>query len=168
MKKKGFTLIEIIIVIAIMGIVLGMVYSFMVFEYKSYAVTTEMIDTQERGRDILRLMSEGIKNAESITTSSTDKSGYTFVVTIKPYESDGSDKTWSYYIGNSNHNLYKFYNSSFTLISSNVKSVNIIYPDPGNDLYNISVVIYSNSSYSDTKIMTFTTSSKYIKRQGNI
>lgn len=166
MKKKAVTLVELIIVLAIMGIILGIAFSFFTSGNKTYKVTSEMIDTQERGRDILRIMSESIKGAELIKTLPTDKTGYTFVVTIKPYESDGTDKTYSYYIGDSDKNLYKFYNGTFTLTASDVKSINITTGI--SDLYNIDVIVYSDSSHLDTKTRSFSTTAKYIKRKGSI
>ncbi|MBU3183878.1 PilW family protein [Clostridium estertheticum] len=157
LKKKGFTLVEIIVVIAIMGIVFSMIFQVFSFQTKIYKTEVENNDAQNSGRLCLTSISEGIRLASLVTVNdpnvtapliATPKiTGRSYqIVWITPY---GGTSSYQYIINDTK--LYKYVNdSSYYLIASKVKTVTVIKVG---SVYAIRVEIFNGSSIN-SKIFT--------------
>ena len=66
-KKKGFTLVELIVVIAIMGIVFSMIFQIFSFQTKIYKTEIDTNDAQNSGILCLNSISESIRLASGAT-----------------------------------------------------------------------------------------------------
>lgn len=159
-KKKGFTLIELIVVIAIMGIVFSMILQTFSFQTKIYKTEVETNDAQNSGRLCLTSISESIRLSSLVTvndpniaaplisTPNLTDSSYK-VVQITPY---GGTSSYQYITNGTK--LYKYVNSStYYLIASNVNKVTVTKPNINVEVYGIYVEITNGSS-----IKIFTTS----------
>jgi prepilin-type N-terminal cleavage/methylation domain-containing protein len=69
MKKKGVTLIELIVVIAILSIVLGMIYNVFISSNRIYKKGSEEFDIQSSARSVFLTVGEDIKKANYATVS---------------------------------------------------------------------------------------------------
>ncbi|WP_259472682.1 PilW family protein [Clostridium estertheticum] len=156
-KRKGFTLIELIVVIAIMGIVFSMVFQFFSFQTKIYKSGVETNDAQNSGMLCLTSISESIRLASAVTVNDLNVANPVIstpeftensykIVKITPY---GGASFYQYIINN--NKLYKYINSSnYYLIASKVKAVTVTKVG---SVYEIRVEI-SNGSSINLKIFT--------------
>jgi len=71
-KRKGITLIELIIAIALMGTVLMVGYSFFSTSLKSYGSQIDNVDNQARARQVIRHISGEIRKADEIEIEDND------------------------------------------------------------------------------------------------
>lgn len=152
-KKKGFTLVELIIVIAIMGIVVSIIFQTLSIQTKIYKTEMDTSDAQNSGRVCLTSISESIRLASAVNDPKADLTPFSGVmrdskqiVQITPY---GGGAAYQYVINN--NKLYKYLNSTtYYLIASNVENVTVT---KSGDVYVIYVEIANGSSFK-----TFTTS----------
>lgn len=153
-KKKGFTLIELIVAIAVMGIVVSMVFEIFSSNTKMYSYGIEVNDVQQSGMLCLNRISEGIRLSSSAlpydpAAPLINLSGLTGsskpIIQIIP--SDGS-AAYQYVINN--NILYKYINStSYSPIASNVNKVTVTL---SGSVYTIYIEILNGSS-----VKTFST-----------
>ncbi len=71
-NKKGVTLIELIIVIAILSIVIIMGYSVYFFGIKNFTTQTSSLNNQSNVRYAVSLISKEIRKAHTVETSSNE------------------------------------------------------------------------------------------------
>lgn len=69
MKKKGVTLIELIVVIAILSVVLGMIYNSFISSNKIYKRGSNEFDLQSSSRSVFLTVGEDIKKAGYVTVN---------------------------------------------------------------------------------------------------
>ena len=153
-KKKGFSLIELIAVLAILGIVFSIVFQIFSVQTKIYKTEMDTNNAQNAGRlcingisESIRLASSAIIYDSSINVSISGLTGYSRqVVQISPY---GGASTYQYIINNKK--LYKYSTgTSYSLIASNVNKVTVTLTG---SVYAIYVEIANGSS-----VKTFNTS----------
>lgn len=154
-KKKGVTLIELIVVIAIIAIVFSIINN--IFSFQSKIYNTEMVTNaaQNSGTLCINSLSNGISLASNVTPydpgiAYVTLSGLTGnckqIVGMTPY---GGVSTYQYVINGSK--LYKYVSgTSYYLIASNVNKITVTL---SGSIYSIYVEISNGSS-----IKTFTTS----------
>jgi len=71
-NKKGFTLIEIIMVLALAGIVMSVVMSFFIANYKSYETINAESEVQYQSQYIINYMTNKILEAKSYDESANE------------------------------------------------------------------------------------------------
>ncbi|MBU3110252.1 PilW family protein [Clostridium lacusfryxellense] len=155
-KKKGFTLVELIAVIAIMGIVFTIIFQIFDIQTKIYKTEMETNDAQNSGSLCLNSISESIRLASTVNDPNLILTPFSGVmkdaeeiVKISPY---GGATPYRYAIND--NKLYKYVDSSkYSLIASKVNKVTVTRLYPNDDVYAIYVEIVNGSS-----IKTFTTS----------
>lgn len=154
-NKKGFTLVELIVVIAIMGIVMSMIFQMFSFQTKMYNTGINTSDAQNSGMLCLNSISESIRLASDVPINDSNADLMSIVglsgiskqiVKFTPY---GGTSVYQYVV-NSNK-LYKYLDSSnYKLIASNVNQVTVTL---SGSVYVIYVEITNGNS-----IKIFTTS----------
>lgn len=70
MKTDGFTTIELIVAIAIAGIIMGAVGTFLTFNLRSFNTTTDIIDTQYEGQLTMTQLVDILKSSDGVRTVS--------------------------------------------------------------------------------------------------
>lgn len=155
-KKRGFTLIELITVIAIMGIVSSIIFQIFSVQTKIYKTEMDTNEAQNSGRVCINSIGESIRLASLLPTLIDPNvaliyiSGLTGsskqILQITPF---GGGPAYQYVINNDK--LYRYVDStSYNLIASKVKKVTVTL---SGSVYIIYVEIADGSS-----IKTFTTS----------
>jgi len=96
-RSKGFTLIEMIVVIVILSIAAGITINFLVSSLKVYTMTVNQKTLYDQAKLSLEQMCRGIRDASSITSPASGNSGssITFVRTHQTY-SDTAGETIVY------------------------------------------------------------------------
>lgn len=140
MRKKGFTLVELIAVMAILSIISFVTYSIYFNGNRIYKAGNSQVMLQDTGRRALESISSSIKTAKAGTTCNVQLSGITFANGIKDKiqiplilinPADNSN-VYLYAIEN-NRELHKIFvgtNGADQLICNNIDYINI------NPLYN--------------------------------
>lgn len=127
--KKGFTLVELIAVVAILSIVFGIIYTIFASGSGTYSMVMSDTDAQEEGRKTIEDINQAIINASDVDVSSQGNtvsiSGLSKsaieVANIKPY--DGSD-TFLYVLDNGK--LYRSFSSGKNeLVSRGISAARI-------------------------------------------
>ena len=115
MMKKGFTLTETTIVIAIFGLIIATVYLIFALNQRVYLAGEETAEITQNGRVILERMTREIRQAREIVTElSDDESEASSVIEFE----DGHTATRYYYIryyqedGNVKREVKRYYFSS--------------------------------------------------------
>lgn len=115
MMKRGFTLTEMTVVIAIFSLVIATVYLIYALNQRVYLAGEEMAEITQNGRVILERMTREIRQAREIVTKlSDDESEATSVIEFE----DGHITTRYYYIhyyqedGNVKREVKRYYFSS--------------------------------------------------------
>jgi len=150
-KKRGFTLIELIAVIAILGIVFSIIFQIFAIQTKIYKTEMATYDAQNSGRLCINSISESIRLASGVTLNTTSINiiglgSSKQIVQITPF---GGASAYQYVINN--NKLYKYVNNaSYYLIASKVNKTTVTM---SGSVYVIYVEITNSSS-----IKTFTTS----------
>jgi prepilin-type N-terminal cleavage/methylation domain-containing protein len=134
-KKKGFTLIEVLIVLFILGIVAAVSMDFFISSRKVYSKISDGVDKQANVRIAMEFITRHIRNAKSISLSKD--SGGKDVLTI-----DG-DKLYLRY-----DNILRFKVDS-QQIASNITAFNAV--DMGSGVYKITV---TSDDYSQTTLIS--------------
>jgi prepilin-type N-terminal cleavage/methylation domain-containing protein len=152
MKKKGLTLVELLVTLAIFGIVISLVMLIFVNQTRLYNKEMNAYDAETTGNFCLNSISESIRLATNVTlnTDLVTLNGIDGVskqiIQVTPY---GGVSSYQYIF---NHDkLYKYTNdTNFTLIASNVNNITVTQ---SNSVYTIYVEAKNGSS-----IKAFTTS----------
>ncbi len=115
MMKKGFTLTEMTVVIAIFSLIIATVYLIFALNQRVYLAGEEMAEITQNGRVILERMTREIRQAREIVTElSDDEGGASSIIEFE----DGHTTTRYYYIryyqedGNVKREVKRYYFSS--------------------------------------------------------
>lgn len=88
--KRGFTLIELIVILALAGIVIAVVMSFFIANYRSYQTINTESELQYQSQYIINFMTNKILEAEKFIGEEADE--YVFIVGGKKMIFAESDK----------------------------------------------------------------------------
>jgi prepilin-type N-terminal cleavage/methylation domain-containing protein len=132
MKKKGLTLVELLITLALMSIILASVYSAFFSSNKAFSNINQKIEVQDEGNLLLRKFEQDIAGAVNVATNPT-----------------GSELTVEK--NNNVKNIYTLSGSALrvnntAVISNNVK--NISFKVEGKTVY-INLTINNNKTSKD-------------------
>lgn len=83
-NKNGFTLVELVVVLAIIGLVLGVGFMLLIYNQKTYTAIDTRVDTQTEFRFIINNLEKEIGTAKEINLLNVDTSlpvatGYTLI-----------------------------------------------------------------------------------------
>jgi prepilin-type N-terminal cleavage/methylation domain-containing protein len=128
--QRGFTLIEIIIVIVILSIVSGITIKFLIDSLKIYTMTVNQKTLFDEGKLALERMCRDIRDARTITTPAAGGSGNTIVFQRTNATGSGQDlvdETISYRLNGSNLQREKAsYSLPYPILASNVSTFTVI------------------------------------------
>ncbi len=79
-KERGFTLLELLLYIAVSSVVLGVVASFYSTLITARIKHQTITEVEQQGEQALRLITQALRNAESITSPGGGSSGDTLVL----------------------------------------------------------------------------------------
>lgn len=96
MKNKGYSLVEVIITIAIMTIVLGCILKLVVSGTKMYAKTSVNVDVQTEAQLLESQLNNLIVDAECGVYAQTRGEGGASIVDTSGFTSDGYIKVFNY------------------------------------------------------------------------
>jgi len=133
---KGFTLIEIIIVIVILSIVSGITIKFLIDSLKIYTMTVNQKTLFDEGKLALERMCRDIRDARSITAPAFGSSGSTIIFTrMNPTAQDsaGESITFQRNIGNSTQEKVKTSPAATSRMADNVSSFTVTRGASGNN-----------------------------------
>ena len=74
MMKKGFTLIEMLLYLSILSVVVLALSSFLFLAYNSRVKATVIAEIEQQGNQTMSIITQNIRNAQSITTPSSGSS----------------------------------------------------------------------------------------------
>jgi prepilin-type N-terminal cleavage/methylation domain-containing protein len=134
--SKGFTLIEIIIVIVILSIVSGITIKFLIDSLKIYTMTVNQKTLFDEGKLALERMCRDIRDARTITTPASGVSGNTiFFQRTNAAAQDGANEsiTFQRNIGNSTLEKVKTSPAATSRMADNVSSFTVTRGAAGND-----------------------------------
>jgi len=122
-RSKGFTLIEMIVVIVILSIAAGITINFLVSSLKVYTMTVNQKTLYDQAKLSLEQMCRGIRDASSITSPASGNSGssITFVRTNKTY-GDTAGETITYQL---NAAVLQKVNASTNPMANNVTAFTV-------------------------------------------
>lgn len=130
MKKKGFTLIEILVYIAVLSIIILSVSSFFLWAVRSNVKTKIMRETLDNARRAMEIITYEIKEAESVyvpTSVSGSHPGQLSLETAK-YLPSGETTTYiDFYLCGDRLCLKKESQNPVALTSDRVKISNLIF-----------------------------------------
>lgn len=92
MKRKGFTLIEVLIYIAVLGIIISAISSFLLWTIDSYAKGKALRESMNNAKRAMDIMTYEIKEAKSIYTPNTTSTQLSLETTH--YLPTGEDTTY--------------------------------------------------------------------------
>jgi prepilin-type N-terminal cleavage/methylation domain-containing protein len=124
--QKGFTLIEIIVVIVILSIVSGITIKFLIDSLKIYTMTVNQKTLFDEGKLALERMCRDIRDARAITTPAAGGSGNTIVFQRTNLTSgDGTNETLTFQLTGVNIEKVKTTPASTNVLASNVSAFTV-------------------------------------------
>lgn len=133
--KRGFTLIELIVILALAGIILSVVMSFFIANVKSYNRLNTESELQYQSQYMINYMTNKILEAKNFNNAT------------KVFNEDEEDDWFSFSI-DGNHELYYNTESGTTRIGSYVNSL-VINAD--RDEVTITLILNKDNAGDDTK-----------------
>lgn len=129
MKKQGFSLIELLIAIAIFGILLTALTSFFISQNRQYVVQSQRVEMQDNARVaidfVVRMLRNSDENQPSITGTNCDH-------TLRFTDVWGDDHEFRRYTGSDGPNIFGYYkNPENPSTSIDPYALNIICFDVG-------------------------------------
>jgi len=126
LKGKGFTLIEILVYIGVLGIIIVILSSFLIWATRSNTKAKVMRETLDNTRRAMEIMSYEIKEAKSIYTPTTTSNQLSLETTH--YLPEGETKTFiDFYLCDSRLCLKKESQDSIALTSDNLEVSNLVF-----------------------------------------
>lgn len=122
----GFTLIEILVYIAVLSIVIVTVVSFVIWSIHSYTKARVMRETLDSAKRAIEVMTQEIKDARSIYAPTTDSSQLS-LETIKYLPSGESTSYGDFYLCDSRLCFKKESQDPIALTSDNVEINNLVF-----------------------------------------
>ncbi|APC41493.1 prepilin-type N-terminal cleavage/methylation domain-containing protein [Clostridium estertheticum] len=159
-NKKGFTLIEIIVVIAISSILITAIFSVLSFAQRGLSMSEKRFQTQSGVRIPLEYLSKQLRNASSLS-----------IITIEQAKQDLlNNKANDYiFIENGKIHHYKYNSGTYTeLILSEGLTENNIFSKAGDDVLSISLSSQAYQSTTNIKMINFSLTSPVTIIQGEI
>ncbi len=109
-NKKGFTLVELLLALGIMGIVLSAIFTFFIFNYKSFVRGENQVEAQYQSQIAMNELIENIMDAEKIAVADLEnKVDGKYPVKILVFKISDDDEDMDTYIKfeYKNQKLYK-------------------------------------------------------------
>jgi len=167
MNRRGFTLIEIIIVIVILGFVSAITIKFLTDSLRIYTMAVNQKTLYDEGKLALERMVRDIRDARSITTPAAGGSGNTIVFQrVNSTAQDGLNETLTFQLTGTILEKVKTSPAATSPLSSNVSSFTVTRGAGGNDEITLLLTLSLGSGENvtlQTKVYpkNFTKSSTY-------
>lgn len=149
--ERGFTLIEIIVVIVILSIVSAITIKFLIDSLKIYTMTVNQKTLYDEGKLALERMGRDIRDARSITTPASGGSGST--VTFQRTNAtaqDGLNETLTFQLTGTTLEKVKTAPAATSSLASNVSSFIVTRGAGGNDEITLSLTLSLGSGENIT------------------
>jgi len=150
-KSKGFTLVEIIIVIVILSLISVITIKFLIDSLKIYTMSANQQTIYEEAKLALERMCRDIRDAKTITTPISGGSGKTIVFQrTNPTGGDSSDENLTYRLNGNRLEKVKTSPSVTSLLASNVSSFLVTRETGGNDEITLQLTLSLNTGENIT------------------
>jgi prepilin-type N-terminal cleavage/methylation domain-containing protein len=150
-KSKGFTLVEIIIVIVILSLISVITIKFLIDSLKIYTMSANQQTIYEEAKLALERMCRDIRDAKTITTPISGGSGNTIVFQrTNPTGGDSSDENLTYRLNGNRLEKVKTSPSVTSLLASNVSSFLVTRETGGNDEITLQLTLSLNTGENIT------------------
>lgn len=90
--KKGQTLLELILVIAITAIVLPVIFSILIYGFRTHSVCSNYISQQDKVTDVVQRIRKDVEEAKIVTDSGIKNNSITFVLA----DESNTTETWKF------------------------------------------------------------------------
>jgi prepilin-type N-terminal cleavage/methylation domain-containing protein len=132
--ERGFTLIEVVVVIVILSIVSAITIKFLIDSIKIYTMTVNQKTLYDEGKLALERMGRDIRDARSITTPAAGGSGNTIVFQrTNPTFGDAIDEILTFRLTGATLEKVKTSPAVTSPVASNVSSFTVTRGSGGND-----------------------------------
>jgi len=149
--QKGFTLIEIIVVIVILSFIAAITIKFLTDSLRIYTMTVNQKTLYDEGKLALERMVRDIRDARSITTPAAGGSGNTIVFQrTNPTAQDGLNENLTFQLTGTTLEKVKTSPSATNSIASNVSSFTVTREVAGNEEITLSLTLSLTSGESVT------------------
>ena len=150
MKNKGFTMVELMVALGISSIVVGLIFSFFISNYKSYKSVRNDSELQFQAQYILNFMSDKIVNSRSLSLVKQDNIKDYSMTMIRNSGTEYPLKKISFKYGNDSENYV------FHIVLNNIrygKGTKDILPtvELGNFVDSMYVSLFEDSSFQNAK-----------------
>jgi prepilin-type N-terminal cleavage/methylation domain-containing protein len=131
---RGFTLIEVVVVILILSIVSAIMIYFLINSLKVYTMTVNQKTLFDEGKLALERMVRDIRDARSITTPAAGGSGNTIVFQrVNSTAQDGLNETLTFQLTGTTLEKVKTSPAAISPLASNVSSFTVTRGAAGNE-----------------------------------
>jgi prepilin-type N-terminal cleavage/methylation domain-containing protein len=118
-QQNGFTLVEILVVLAVSGVIIAGMVNFMIAQGRSYSLQEDLQEMGQNARAALEVITGRLRDAIDIETTGngideeikiiTDLKDYSYILRgLKGVSEDTTDDRVSYRIGSGNQNIAYF------------------------------------------------------------
>lgn len=154
-NKKGFTMVELVIVIAIMGIVFTAISSFLINNIKTFHRAEDQIHTQHNAQSAINIIVDNIMGAKGIQSLIPYEGNSIKNVIFTITDSEGNNKYVEYSFDKSNKTLSWGQGSNWAAISTheyakNIKDFEIIKIMDGAITQGVEIKIIAELNDSET------------------
>lgn len=149
--SKGFTLIEIVVVITILAIASTIMIYFLINSLKAYTMAANQKNLFDEGKLALERMVRDIRDARSITTPAAGSSGNTIVFQrTHATAQDGTDETLAFRLTGTTLEKVKTSPAATSPLASHVSSFTVARGAGGNDEITLSLTLSLGSGENVT------------------
>jgi len=146
-NKKGYTLVEVMVTVAILGIIFGGLASLMTMFTRYTRLNMARIDIQRDARTTMSLINKNLREAQSATVVIDQASGEPFWSRISFTSVNGN--TIVYY--QDDGKLYQTVNGKTIMLAQNMRTLRFSYPNTDDSAIISMSVCFEKSTYEGSK-----------------
>jgi type II secretory pathway component PulJ len=129
LKKRGYSIIEIVIYTALYGIVLASVFNFNAIFIKNYNIGIDKMSSYDEMRFALSRMVREIRAANSINIPDNESDALYITITQKDEHGDFETKNVKYFVDTIRNRMYRRVNGTSNLLSENIAGIDFSWID---------------------------------------
>ncbi|HBM74274.1 MAG TPA: hypothetical protein DD429_01790 [Clostridiaceae bacterium] len=128
-KKRGYSIIEIVIYTALYGIILASVFNFNAIFIKNYNIGIDKMNSYDEMRFALSHMVRELRMADSIDIPDNESNALYITITQKDDDGDFETKNVKYFVDTIRNRMYRRVNGTSNLLSENIAGIDFSWVD---------------------------------------